>query len=76
MGISTFPATLPNSTVCTIAAKGPTALATSFAPCANDSRAAERTSGMANNLLIDLLNFRAGDQKYTWDYFFVNPIRE
>jgi len=26
-----------------------------------------------NQKLIDLLNFRAGDQKYTWDYFFVNP---
>ena len=23
--------------------------------------------------LINLLNFRAGDQKYVWDYFFVNP---
>jgi CubicO group peptidase (beta-lactamase class C family) len=26
-----------------------------------------------NQKLINLLNFRAGDQKYTWDYFFVNP---
>src|SRR6056300_1698093 len=25
-----------------------------------------------NQKLIDFLNFRAGDQKYTWDYFFVN----
>jgi len=28
-----------------------------------------------NQKLIDLLNFRAGDQKYTWDYFFINPKR-
>lgn len=26
-----------------------------------------------NQKLIDLLNFRAGDQKYVWDYFFINP---
>ena len=26
-----------------------------------------------NQELINLLNFRAGDQKYVWDYFFVNP---
>ena len=25
--------------------------------------------------LIDLLNFRAGDQKYVWDYYFINPIQ-
>ena len=23
--------------------------------------------------LINLLNFRAGDQKYVWDYYFINP---
>ena len=23
--------------------------------------------------LINLLNFRAGDQEYTWDYYFINP---
>ena len=27
-----------------------------------------------NQELINLLNFRAGDQKFVWDYFFVNPI--
>ncbi len=26
-----------------------------------------------NQKLINLLNFRAGDQKYTWDYYFINP---
>ena len=26
-----------------------------------------------NQKLINLLNFRAGDQKYTWSYYFINP---
>ena len=26
-----------------------------------------------NQKLINLLNFRAGDQKYTWDYYFIKP---
>ena len=26
-----------------------------------------------NQKLINLLNFRAGDQEYTWDYYFIKP---
>jgi hypothetical protein len=36
-----------------MAASGPTAFATSFAPCANDNKAAAKTNRILNKLLTD-----------------------
>ena len=47
----------PEETASTIAARGPTALATSFAPWAKESRAAEQINGMVNKELTALRRF-------------------
>lgn len=47
----------PEETVSYIAANGPIAFATSFAPCANERSAAENTRGILKSLLIDFLEF-------------------
>ena len=47
----------PNSALCRIAARGPMALATSFAPWAKDSRAAEQISGTRNKIRSDWFRF-------------------
>jgi len=47
----------PVSATDTIAANGPTAFATSFAPWANDNSAAEKINGTTNSWLTDLLRF-------------------
>ena len=57
IGIETLASNPPNSEAWTIAARGPTALATSLAPWAKLSSAAEKTSGRPNNTLTDLLRF-------------------
>src|SRR6056297_3972814 len=57
VGMATWAEKLPNSAACTMAARGPTALATSFAPWAKLRRAAESTSGIPNSTLSDLLRF-------------------
>ena len=56
-GMATASAVPPDPRACTMAASGPTALATSLAPCAKDSSAADTTSGMPNSTLSDLLRF-------------------
>jgi len=47
----------PVDKVLTIAANGPMALATSFAPWANDKSAAAKISGIVNRLLTDRRRF-------------------
>ena len=47
----------PDCDAWTMAARGPTAFATSLAPCAKHSNAAETTSGIPNKILSDLLRF-------------------
>jgi hypothetical protein len=56
-GITTLGATSPSSAVWTIAASGPTALATSLAPWAKDRSAAEKISGRPKSFLSDWLRF-------------------
>ena len=56
-GISAFAVMPPVVTALKIAASGPTALATSLAPWANDNSAAAQISGMVNRLRTDLLRF-------------------
>ena len=56
-GMDTESSKRPAWTVWTMAASGPTALATSLAPWANESSAAEHTSGTANSLRTDFLRF-------------------
>ena len=56
-GINAFAVIVPISTLCRIAANGPMALATSFAPCANDSNAAEQINGILNKVLKERFLF-------------------
>ena len=56
-GMATSPAEAPNSDAWTMAARGPTALATSLAPCAKESSAAETMSGRAKSVLSERLRF-------------------
>ena len=56
-GTPTLWDTPPEDTASTMAASGPTALATSFAPWAKDSSAAEQTKGMVNRVLTALRRF-------------------
>ena len=56
-GMVTLASTVPAWMVCRMAARGPTALATSLAPCANDNSMAANTSGMWNSLRSDWLRF-------------------
>ena len=56
-GMPTLPEMSPVSAALTMAASGPTALATSFEPCAKDSRAVEQIKGMVKRLRTDLLRF-------------------
>ena len=57
IGMVTFAATSPIAAVWTMAARGPTALATSFAPCAKESSAAEQIRGIAKSLRKDWFRF-------------------
>jgi hypothetical protein len=52
-GMADAPVTSSAWTVATMAASGPTALATSLAPCAKDSSAAEQISGTLNSARSD-----------------------
>ena len=56
-GMVTRASACPSPRASTIAASGPTALATSLAPWAKDSSAAETTSGRANSFFSDFLRF-------------------
>ena len=56
-GINALAVMVPISTLCKIAASGPIALATSFAPCANDSKAAEQIKGILNKVLKERFLF-------------------
>ncbi len=56
-GMPAVSETPPFKTVSAIAAKGPMALATSFAPCAKLSKAAAKIRGIVNKALMDFLVF-------------------
>ena len=56
-GIDTASAKPPEAEACTIAASGPTALATSFAPWAKLSKAADTIKGMPKSFFSDLFRF-------------------
>ena len=56
-GSSTLVATVPDVAALTIAARGPTAFATSLAPWAKDNSAAEQIRGIVNSLRRDRLRF-------------------
>ena len=56
-GINAFAVIVPISTLCRIAANGPMALATSFAPFANDSNAADQINGILNKVLKERFLF-------------------
>ena len=56
-GMGAFEATPSLETASAIAASGPTAFATSFAPCAKLRRAAANIRGMVKSLLIEGFSF-------------------
>jgi hypothetical protein len=52
-----------------IAANGPIAFAVSFAPCAKERSAAEKTRGRLKSLLIDFLEFLKSHSNFTNIFF-------